>query len=449
MISEMGKALRRGERTVADLVADSLHRAEQEQPRLNAFLTLLADRARERAAALDSELARGTDRGPLHGIPVAVKDIVHMRGLGTTSGSRVFENLIAEYDATVVARLEQAGAVIIGKTGLHEHAYGITSNNPHFGAVRNPHDPSRIPGGSSGGSGAAVAAGIVPMAIGTDTGGSVRIPASFCGCVGLKVTYGRVSKRGVLPLGFSLDTIGPLAATVDDVAITMDAIAGRDLEDPTTSKHPVPSHRPADANDVAGLIIGRPDRFFFDRVSPGVAAAMDRAFETAASMGAEIVPVRVPDFEEINGIARLVLLAEAAASLQRYHAQRELFGTDVLALLDQGSVLPAAAYIQAQRRRRELMREFAEVWKRVDVLFTPCTPTTAPPIGATQIDVAGTAEDVRLASTRLVRGVNLLGVPALSVPSGPDETGLPTGLQIIGPAFSEPLLLRTAAALNQ
>jgi aspartyl-tRNA(Asn)/glutamyl-tRNA(Gln) amidotransferase subunit A len=449
MIAEMGAALRRGEKTVADLVQHSLNRAEHEQPRLNAFITMLADRARERAAALDSELARGTDRGPLHGIPIAVKDIVHMRGIRTTSGSRVFENLIAEYDATVVARLEQAGAVIIGKTGLHEHAYGITSNNPHFGAVCNPHDPTRIPGGSSGGSGAAVAAGIVPIAIGTDTGGSVRIPASFCGCVGLKVTYGRVSKRGVLPLGFSLDTIGPLAATVDDAAIAMDAMAGRDLDDPTTANHQVPSYRPAGANDLTGLLIGRPDRFFFDRLSPGVAKAIQRAFETAASMGAEIVPVPVPDFEEINGIARIVLLAEAAASLQRYHSQRELFGTDTLALLDQGSVLPATAYLQAQRRRRELIREFADVWKRVDVLFTPCTPTTAPLIGATQIDVGGRAEDVRLASTRLVRGVNLLGLPALSIPSGPDDTGLPTGLQIIGPSFSEPLLLRTAAALNQ
>jgi aspartyl-tRNA(Asn)/glutamyl-tRNA(Gln) amidotransferase subunit A len=449
MIAAMGAALRSGERTATDLVQESLNRAEQEQPRLNAFITLLADRAMERAAALDSELARGTDRGPLHGIPVAVKDIVHMRGIRTTSGSRVFENLIADYDATVVARLEQAGAVIIGKTGLHEHAYGITSNNPHFGAVRNPHDPSRIPGGSSGGSGAAVAAGIVPIAIGTDTGGSVRIPASFCGCVGLKVTYGRVSKRGVLPLGFSLDTIGPLAATVDDAAIAMDAMAGRDLEDPTTSQHAVSSHRPAAANDLSGLLVGRPERFFFDRVAPGVARAMERAFETAANMGAEIVPVPVPDFDEINGIARMVLLAEAATSLQRYHSQRDLFGKDVLALLDQGSVLPATAYLQAQRRRRELMREFAEVWRRVDVLFTPCTPTTAPPIGATEIDVSGVSEDVRLASTRLVRGVNLLGVPALSMPGGPDETGLPTGLQIIGPAFSEALLLRTAAALNQ
>lgn len=333
MIAEMGASLRSGELRVSDLVSRALERAEQEQPRLNAFITLLPDRARERAAQLDSELAQGIDRGPLHGIPVAVKDIIHMQGVRTTSGSRVFENSIAEYDATVVGRLDQAGAVIIGKTGLHEHAYGITSNNPHFGAVRNPHDPNRIPGGSSGGSGAAVAAGIVPLAIGTDTGGSVRIPASFCGCVGLKVTYGRVSKRGVMPLGFSLDTIGPLAATVDDAAIAMDAIAGRDFQDPTASKHPVPRFRPETIENLEGLRIGRPDRFFFDRLAPAVAAGVERAFEAAASLGAEIVPVAVPDTEEINALARIILLAEAAASLEPYLARRDLFGSDVLTCL--------------------------------------------------------------------------------------------------------------------
>lgn len=436
MIARMAESLRRKETSCAGLAAAALHRAEQTNTRLNAFITVLADRARARAAELDSELARGVDRGPLHGIPVAVKDLIHIRGVRTTAGSRVFENRIADHDAAVVAQLENAGAVIIGKTGLHELAYGITSNNPHYGPVRNPRDTGRIPGGSSGGSGAAVAAGIVPMAVGTDTGGSIRIPASFCGCVGLKPTFGLVSKHGVLPLGFSLDHIGPLSATVDDAAISLDAMIG------------VSRYRAGHVPDLRGVRIGRPDRFYFDRLAPAVDRAVQGVFDKAASLGAEVVNVPVPDIDQLNAVARVILLAEASAALEPYLARRELFGADVLALLDQGRVLPATWYVQAQRLRSKLVREFDDVWTRADVLIVPATPTTAPFIGAARIDVGGTEEDVRLATTRLVRAVNLLGIPALSVPCGSDERGLPVGMQILGPAFSEASLIRIGTALE-
>lgn len=449
MIAQMAASVRRRETTSLDLVEAALQRIEELNPRLNAFITVMTESARRRASELDAELSHGRDRGPLHGIPVAVKDIIHVRGVRTTSGSKVFENLVAVEDAAVVAKLEQAGAVIVGKTGMHELAYGITSNNPHFGAVRNPRGTGRIPGGSSGGSGAAVAAGIVPVALGTDTGGSIRIPASFCGCVGLKPTYGRVSKRGVLPLGFSLDHIGPLASSVDDAALTLNAIAGRDPGDVTTSRRPVENYRPGVPGDLRGVRVGRPANFYFDRLAPAVASRVEECFRAASELGAEIVTLPVPDVEEWNAVARVILLAEAAAAHEAHLDRRELFGADVLALLDQGRLLPASMYVQAQRLRSRILMDVGQLWARVDCLFTPCTPTTAPEIGASQIDVGGVTEDVRLATTRLVRGVNLLGLPALSLPCGDDPAGLPVGLQILAAPFAEKKLLRIGAALEK
>jgi aspartyl-tRNA(Asn)/glutamyl-tRNA(Gln) amidotransferase subunit A len=448
MIAQLARSMRAGEVSSAALVGAALARIEELNQRLNLFITVLAEPARRRAAELDSELARGRDRGPLHGIPVAVKDLVHMRAVRTTAGSAVFANFIAGEDAEIVTRLESAGAVILGKTGLHELAYGITSNNPHFGAVRNPCDPERIPGGSSGGSGGAVAAGIVPMAIGTDTGGSIRIPASFCGCVGLKPTYGRVSKRGVLPLGFTLDHIGPLAASVDDAAMTLEVLAGQDPLDPTTSRRPAEPYRPGSARHLKGVRVGRPTNFYFEHLAPEVDASVSRALETARALGAEIVGVRVPPIEEINAVARVILLAEASAALAPHLPKRELFGPDVLALFDQGRLVPATDYVQAQRLRRRYLAEFRAVWESVDCLFTASTPTTAPRIGQTTVQIGDAREDVRLATTRLARAINLLGVPALSIPCGRDSACLPVGLQIIAPPFAERNLLRIGAAVE-
>lgn len=449
MIANLAQELRIKKVSCVGLVEAALSKIEGTNPRLNAFMMVLTDAARKRAAELDAELAKGLNRGPLHGIPIAVKDLIHIAGVPTTAGSHLFDGVVPQESAAVVKRLEQAGAIIVGKTGLHELAYGVTSNNPHFGAVRNPHDPSRIPGGSSGGSGAAVVAGVVPMAIGTDTGGSIRVPASYCGCAGLKPTYGRVSKRGVLPLGFSLDHIGPLAASVDDAAITLNAIAGRDPMDPTTSRHPVDDYRPGAPDNLKGIRVGRPANFYFDRLAPEVAARTAKAFDTASDLGAEVITLPVGNVEEWNATARVILLAEAPAALEPHLHRRDLFGADVLALLDQGRLLPATMYVQAQRVRSRIVQEVHKLWSRVDCLFVPTTPMTAPTIGATQVEIAGTTEDVRLATTRLVRAINLLGLPALSVPNGTDSAGLPIGLQIVAPPFAEKNLLRIGAALEQ
>lgn len=447
-ILEAAAALRAKKVSSVELVRDALEKIRILNPRINAFLTVTGEAALVRAAAMDAERARGIDRGPLHGVPIAHKDLILTKGVRTTAGSKIFADFVPDHDAAVVEKLDGAGAVMVGKTGLHELAYGITSNNPHFGPVRNPWDPDRIPGGSSGGSGAAVAAGIVPMATGSDTGGSIRIPSSFCGTVGLKPTYGRVSRYGALPLGWSLDHVGGLATTVRDVAVTTQVLAGYDPRDEFSSRRPVPELAPPPEVSLKGVRVGLPENFYLERVDRQVESAVRAAFQTAAALGAEIVAVRVPDIDALNTVGRVILLAEATAALGPYLNRRQDFGADVLALLDQGKLVPATDYLDAQRLRRLMVREFAKIWQQVDCLFTPATPTPAPRIGQTAMQVGPAMEDVRLATTRMVRGVNVLGIPALVMPCGANADGLPIGLQILGPPFQEGLLLRVGAALE-
>ncbi|MEW5975343.1 MAG: amidase [Acidobacteriota bacterium] len=448
-IEQAAAALRRREFSSAELTEEALRRTAQLDPKLKAFITITDETALKQARQADKELASGTDRGPLHGIPVAVKDVFSTAGVRTTCGSKLFADYVPQSDAAVVRRLKVAGAVILGKTNMHELAYGITSNNPHFGTVRNPWDLERIPGGSSGGSGSAVAAGLVFMAMGSDTGGSIRIPAAFCGTVGLKPTFGRVSRHGVLPLDFTLDHMGPLTRSVRDAALTLNALAGFDPHDDTSSNKPVDQYLPTRPASIRDVRVGIPENFFFDQVDAPVADAVRRMASIAEGLGAKVVPVRLPDVSALNAVGRIVLLCEASAAMERYMNRRSDIGGDVLALLDQGRLIPATDYINAQRMRRILRREFHSIWKQVDCLFTPTTPTGAPRIGQATIQVGEKDEDVRLASTRLVRGINVLGLPALSLPCGFDEHGLPLSLQIIGASFQESLLLKVGAAMEE
>ena len=275
-------------------------------------------------------------------------------------------------------RLDAAGAVSLGKLNMHELAYGITSDNPHFGAVRNPWDTRCSPGGSSGGSGAVVAANIAYLALGTDTGGSIRIPAAFCGTVGLKPTYGRVSRFGVLPLGWSLDHVGPLARTVRDAAAALNALAGYDPRDPACSRRPVADYVPGEDCSIRGVRIGFAENFYFERLDGEVEMAVRGALARAASLRAEVKPVRVPDIAALNAVARVILLSEASAVMETHLERRDRFGADVLALLDQGRLIPATDYIHAQRLRRKMRREFQDLWRQVDCLIVPTTPNTAP-----------------------------------------------------------------------
>jgi len=436
-IQESAAALRAKKISSVELVSESLTNVARANPKLNAFITVLDSEARSRAAAMDAELARGQDRGPLHGIPIAHKDLVKTRGIRTTAGSKLFSNFIPDEDAEVAAKLNDAGAVLVGKTGLHELAYGITSTNPHFGAVHNPWDLNRIPGGSSGGSGAAVAAGLVPFATGTDTGGSIRIPSSFCGTVGLKPTYERVSRRGVFPLGLTLDHIGPMTRTVRDAAIAFNAMA----------VHPGFYVPPAHV-DIRGLRIGLPQNYYLDRLDAEVAAAIRTSVQTAAALGARIVDIRVPDIDAINVVGRVLLLVEAVSNLRPYLDRRADFGPDVLALMDQGRLISAIDYADAQRLRRIQLREFSKLWTEVDCIFTPSTPTPAPLIGQTTLQIGATTEDVRLATTRFMRAINVLGIPSLAMPCGFTTNGLPVGLQILAAPRQEDTVLKIGAALE-
>lgn len=443
-IEQAGAALRQRRISCAELTEEALRKVDELNPKLNAFITLTAESARARALALDVELARGQDRGPLHGIPVAHKDLVSTKGIRTTCGSRLFEDHVPDYDATIVERLDAAGAVSLGKLGLHECAYGVTSNNPHFGPVRNPHNSDHVPGGSSGGSGAAVATGMVFMATGTDTGGSIRIPASYCGTVGLKPTYGLVSRYGVSPLGLTLDHIGPLTRTVRDTQLVMDVIAGHDERDSSSSKRQDWSfERP-----VSSLTVGLPENFYFDRVDPEVAAAVRNAATQCEAVGARVVPVQVPDMDALNAVARLILLVEASAMHEPHLAKRDHYGADVLALLDQGRLIPGTDYVNAQRIRRQFVLQFRELFRNIDILLTPTIPIVAPRIGQTQVDLGGQAVDTRLATTLFVRAINALGLPALSLPCGSSAAGLPIGVQLIGRAFEDGVLLGLASALE-
>ena len=436
-IQEAARALRARKVSSLELVEESLKRIAAAQERLNAFITVTGDKARARAKEMDAELAGGLDRGLLHGLPIAHKDLIMTRGVRTTAGSKILADFVPDDEAEVALKMEEAGAISVGKTGLHELAYGITSTNPHFGAVRNPWDPERIPGGSSGGSGAAVAADLVFMATGTDTGGSIRIPSSFCGTVGLKPTYERVSRRGVIPLSLTMDHIGPMARTVRDCAIAFQAMA-------TSSSGFVPG---ADAN-LRGLRIGVPRNFYFDSLDAEVTAAVRGAIQTAAALGGRVIEATVPDMNAINTVGRVLLLVEAVTNWRPHLNRREDFGADVLALLDQGRLILGIDYADAQRLRRIYAREFSELWDEVDCLIVPATPTPAPKIGEMTIEVAGKREDVRMVSTRLMRGINVLGIPSLAMPCGFTKGGLPIGMQILGAPRSEDTLLRAGAAME-
>jgi len=447
-LAEAASALRERRISSVELTRSALDRIELRNPSLNAFLAVLPEHALERAAEADRELAVGTTRGPLQGIPVAIKDVFDLRGTRTTGGGLIYENTPATGNAAVVDKLEEAGAVIVGKLNLHELAYGITSENPHFGPVRNPWNREHSAGGSSGGSGAAVAAELVFAALGTDTGGSIRIPASFCGTVGFKPTFGLVSRYGTQPLGFTLDHVGPLARTVRDAALVLNATAGPDWRDPGSTVNELTDYLPPERGSIRGIRIGIPEDWLAGDVDEEVEKAVRDGANRAASLGAEVRDVALPDLITVNTVGQVLLLCEASAIFERYTEQRNRFGADVLSLVDQGRLVPATDYINAQRLRHQLQTDFRTVWSEVDCLITPSVPITAPGLGETTIRLAGKDVPMRPLITRFSRPFNVLGLPAISVPCGLTGDGLPIGLQIAGPPFGDALVLRVAAALE-
>jgi aspartyl-tRNA(Asn)/glutamyl-tRNA(Gln) amidotransferase subunit A len=445
-ITQLAPLIRGREVSSLDVTRAYLKRIERLNPRLNAYISVTAELAEAQARAADHEIGAGVYRGPLHGVPVGIKDLFDVEGVPTTFGSKILEDSVARGDAAVVARLKHAGAVVLGKHNLHEFAFGITSENPHFGAVRNPWNLARIPGGSSGGTASAVAAGLCAAGIGSDTGASIRAPASFCGVVGLKPTYGRVSRRGALPLAWSLDHAGPLARSVADCALMLQAIAGYDADDPGSADTPVPTFAEALDAGVNGLRVGLPREYFFDVVEPDVDRLVRDALRVLEDLGARVEEVSVPHAAHAQVAGNLIMSTEAAAWHARWLRERpQDYGADVLARIRGGQLVRAVDYLASQQLRTLLQDDFRRAFERVDVLVAPTVPLVAPPIGHTQTPYGPLNVAPRGIANRATVPCNLTGMPAISVPCGFSD-GLPVGLQIMGAAFDEARVLRVAAA---
>jgi aspartyl-tRNA(Asn)/glutamyl-tRNA(Gln) amidotransferase subunit A len=441
-LEDAGALLRDQRVSPAELTEACLARIEAVEPRLNAFVTVTAELARAQARQAGDEIAAGRYRGPLHGIPVAVKDLFATNGIRTTAGSRILADWIPDEDATVVRRLREAGAVLLGKLGLHEFAYGISSVNPHFGDVRNPWDTTKIPGGSSGGSAVAVVAGEAYAALGSDTGGSIRIPASLCGCVGLKPTFGRASLFGAIPLSWSLDHPGPLARTVRDVAVATATIAGHDPRDPISADRPVPDFIAGIDVGPQRLRIGVPADHVWDGCDPAIATAVRAAIEALARAGAEILEVRWPRAAEYATAASAVLGVEARAFHEGAFPGRSAeYGPLVRARLASQGDVDAEAYARSMRLLLEARAGAADRdLDGVDVLAMPTVPSRAWTIAEAK-DIARPSE-----WTRVTRIFDLTGQPAISIPCGIDPDGIPVGLQFAARMWDEAAALRAARA---
>ncbi len=442
--------IRDGRLTSADVVEAYLARIAAVDPVVEAYVRVLADRARAAARTLDAEARTGQWRGPLHGVPVAIKDLIAIAGVPMTAGSSFLGIAPERETATVVRRLESAGAVVLGTATLHEFAFGMTSVNPHGRTPRNPWDTERIAGGSSGGSGVAVAAGLAAGAVGTDTGGSIRIPAALCGIVGLKPTLGRVSRHGVLPLSGSFDTVGPMVRTVEDAALFLDAMAGSDPADPHSSREPVSPYREEARRVRSGLRIGRLAGVHFEAdLDPAVERAIDEAARALATGGLEVRPVEVPDLDGWQRAQLTILRAEAAAFHRATFPGRESqYGPDVRTNLQQAAAVTTAEVDQARAAMARAKVEMARIMSDYPILLSPALPIGAPRI--THVDPSGTGwTEIRRVMGRFTRLFNLIGVPTVVLPAGLTREGLPVAVQLAGRPFAEGLLLAVARRLEE
>ena len=464
-IHELGARFRQNDATPTEAAREYLDRIAALDPKVKAYLTVTAEAALARAAEADARFKTGAPLGPLDGVPLGLKDVLCTRGVRTTAGSRILEGFVPPYDATVVARLARAGAVILGKLNMDEFAMGSSTENSGYFATRNPWDLSRVPGGSSGGSAAAVAADLAAATLGTDTGGSIRQPAAFCGTVGLKPTYGRVSRYGLIAFASSLDQIGPFAKDVEDAALMLQAIAGHDPMDSTSAAVPVPDYAAGLGQGVEGLKVGIPAEYFIEGLDPEVETAVRAAIEILKGLGAKTESVSLPHTE--YGLAAYYVIgpAEASSNLARYDGvkyglrvpgARDLidmysrtrgagFGAEVKRRVMLGTYALSAGYYdayygKAQKVRTLVQRDFQKAFERVDVIVAPTTPSAAFRTGEKEDPLSMYLNDV------FTIPVNLAGLPGVSVPAGFTNGGLPVGLQVIGKAFDEAAVLRTAKA---
>jgi aspartyl-tRNA(Asn)/glutamyl-tRNA(Gln) amidotransferase subunit A len=449
-LTSIAKAIAEKQFSSREVTQSCLARIGQWQPRLNAFVAIEADAALAGADAADAALAKGDRRGVLHGVPLAHKDMYYDAGKVVTCGSKIRRDFVATMTATALQRLKDAGTVRLGSLQMAEFAYGPTGHNAHFGPVHNPWHVDHITGGSSSGSGAAVAARLTFAALGSDTGGSVRMPAHFCGVTGLKTTVGRVSRAGAMPLSQSLDTVGPLAQSAQDCALLLGLMAGADPADPTAYAGPVPDYMAATQAPIKGLTVGVPASFYVDDLDPEVARVLDETIAVLRREGATIVQVELPDQRQLASASQLVLAVEAAAFHKRWMIERpQDYGPQVLMRLQNGLSVPAVTYLEAMRWRGQALTAHVAATAKVDAVIAPVSPVPAPTIAESDVGNAPDAEAVIQRLTRFTRPVNYLGLPSLAIPSGFTRSGLPVGLQLIGRSFDEATLLRIGAAFQR
>ncbi len=448
-IGQLATLLRSREISPVEATEATLARAERLNGDYNAFIAIWRDDALHAAREAERDIARGLYRGPLHGVPIALKDIFATRGHVVTNGSTIYADAVSDYDATVVARLRAAGAIFVGSLNLYQFACGQVFN-PDYGPVRNAWNRDHIAGGSSSGSGTAVAADMCFGSLGTDTGGSIRIPAVLNGIVGLKPTYGRVSRHGVFPLSASMDHAGPLTKDVYDTALMMNVIAGYDSNDPTTSQLPVPDYTAALHGEMDGVRVGMPQPYFFDNLQTSVQAAVMHAIEQLTQLGGQLEEQTLNNFDHAPEILWTLISGDAGMVHEAHlDSHAEMLDSDVRQLAERGLRLSASDYLKAQQARDDIRQQTAQALENVDVLVTPTSPIVSPQLGQDTIDIGGHAVPMRPALRRLTLPCNLSGFPACTIPCGISPEGLPIGLQIIGKPFDEATVLRVAHAYER
>lgn len=433
---QLSKSLEDREISPVELVEQSLAKIRRENPSCNAFITVCEEQALADAAAAEKEIKNGSVKSPLHGVPVAVKDVIFTKGIRTTMGSKLYKDFVPDQDAAVIKKLRDAGAIIIGKTHTHEFAYGPIGDRSFFGPARNPYNPEKITGGSSSGSAAAIAADMVSVALGTDTGGSVRIPASACGVVGMKPTYGLVSTDGVYHTAYTLDHVGPMTKTVRDNAVLLHLFTGNKYLDLLEE-------------DISGKVIGLPS-FFFKNIDSEVADAINQVIIIYESLGASVVEVDVKGIEEIAKFQKITIQAEAYATHRDNLSKHSLdYDREVYERLASGQNMPADEYIVAQQQKEALITHFNQVFEKADVLLTPTIPMLPTDIGQREVNIGNKTEPVKQALLRLTSPINYTGNPALSVPCGFSRGGLPIGFQLLGIHGKEALLYQIGHAYER
>lgn len=447
-VTELSELIKTRKVSPVEATENILQYIEESNKATNAYISITADTAMQRAREAEKEISGGNYKGVFHGVPIALKDNIYFENEVTTMASKIHRNFVPENDATVTAKLREAGAIFTGKLNMHEYAWGIDNNSPHFGPVHNPWNPDKVPGGSSGGSGAAVASHSTYTSLGTDTAGSIRIPSSACGIVGLKPTHGRVSKYGVYPLAWTLDHVGPMAKSVADAAAMLSVIAGFDAKDPTTANVPVNDYTSALNGNVKGLRIGINEAYFFKNVDARVEKLIRARIADLEKLGAIVKPVSMPSLRYSEWTELATSLSEAAAIHHRdLQTRPDDFGGDIRFLFELGELFTGIDYLQAQQARRQIKQEFSQVLTEVDVIIAPTLPFLPPNIGDDTVDINGQKMDFIENCIRFTGPSNLTGLPAITVPAGVSD-GMPVGLQVIGRAFDEARLLNVALAIE-